>query len=160
MKKYINLIVVIALAILITSCRERKVESGSMEPTIKEGEAVTVNYSAYINDQPVRWDVVAYKNDKTKDRMWCHRVVGLPGETIDIRDSSIVINGTVLPYPAKIATIRYARMVPNTPPTIQLPYTIPKNSYFVLGDNSLDALDSRYIGAVEFDDIRGRIEGK
>jgi signal peptidase I len=145
---------------LITSCRESKIESGSMAPTIKEGQAVTVNYTAYVTEQPVRWDVVAYANDKTNGRTWCHRVVGLPGETIDIRNSQVVINGQPLPYPAKIATIRYIPMIENSPTAIQLPYTIPKNKFFVLGDNTSDAADSRYIGPIDQDDIKGRIEGK
>jgi len=160
MKKYIIQIALVTLAVAIGSCRQAKIESGSMEPTIKEGESVTINYTAYTNELPQRWDVAAYENSQTKGRTWCHRIVGLPGETIDIQDSTIVINGAPLPYPAKISRIRYALMVPNTPPKVQFPYSIPKNTYFVLGDNTLDALDSRYIGPINIGDIKGRIEGK
>lgn len=160
MRKHISYITFVALAITLGSCRDAKMETGSMEPTIKMGEKVTINYTAYVNDLPQRWDVAAYENDKTNGRTWCHRIVGLPGETIDIQDSNIVINGAPLPYPAKIASIRYARMVPDAAPKVQFPFSIPKNTYFVLGDNTLDALDSRYIGPINIEDITGRIEGK
>ncbi|MBS1902373.1 MAG: signal peptidase I [Bacteroidetes bacterium] len=161
MKRYLLTIAIgVVFAVALGSCREAKIQSGSMEPTIKAGEAVTINYTAYVSDAPVRWDVVAFMNDQTKGKVWCHRVVGLPGETIDIKDSFIFINGAKMTYPQKIAGIRYAAMVPGEPAKLQLPYTIPANTYFVLGDNTNDAYDSRYIGPVKRDDIRGRVEGK
>jgi signal peptidase I len=147
-------------ALLLASCRDRKLETSSMEPTIQNGEKITENFTAYAKADPQRWDVIVYKNDRTGGHDWCHRVVALPGETIDIQDGYIVINGTKLQYPEKIAAIKYAPMIAGMPPMIRLPYTLPKDAFFVLGDNTSDARDSRYIGHINRKDIQGRVEGK
>jgi len=60
----------------------------SMAPTIVPGEIVVIDYNAYKKVLPERWDVVAYFN-QTEKSMYTHRLVGLPGEEIDIHDSSI-----------------------------------------------------------------------
>lgn len=154
-----HFVLVLLIATLI-SCREAKYESPAMEPTIKQDETITINYSAYLTSQPERWDAVAFKNDRTKGRVWVQRIVGLPGETIDIQDSFIVINGAKLEYPKKISTIRYTSRWADTPPAVTLPYTLPAHSYFVLGDNTSQAIDSRYIGSILKEDIKGKVEGK
>ena len=160
MKKiYKHFALVIILAAFV-ACREGKLESSSMQPSIKEGEQITVNAAAYLSGMPERWDVVSYTNNDTKGRTWIQRIVGLPGEAIDLQDSFILINGTKLEYPKKIAAIRYAALPQGEASKIKLPYTIPANSYFVLGDNTSNAIDSRYIGSIMKDDIKGRIEGK
>ncbi len=154
---------IVALGLLVMSlgaCRESKIDTGSMEPSIKKGEDVTINFMAYVSSQPARWDVVAYKNEHTNGHTWCHRLVGLGGETIDIRDGFVFINGTKLEYPAKLGSVRYAPTSGGEPGAVRFPYTVPAGTYFVLGDNTNDAYDSRYIGTVSESDIKGRVEGK
>lgn len=158
MRKIIKYFTLTIVLIPLVSCREGKLESTSMSPSIKEGEKITVNYTAYAAALPERWDIVAYTNDETKGRTWVQRIVGLPGETVDIQDSFVVINGTKLQYPKKIASIRYAPLQAGEPTKLKLPYTLPMGTYFVLGDNTSQAIDSRYIGHINQGDIKGRVE--
>ncbi|MBS1902371.1 MAG: signal peptidase I [Bacteroidetes bacterium] len=151
---------IVALVLSLGACRGAKFESGSMEPTIHQGDVVTINHTAYLNSDPQRWDVAAYEDEDTHGNSWCHRIVGMPGETIDLRDGFVIIDSVKLEYPAKIGKVRYSALPAGTPTKIHLPYLIPKDCYFVLGDNTSDAIDSRYLGAIKRSDIRGRIEGK
>jgi signal peptidase I len=152
-----SLLLVATLALI--SCREHKMNGGSMEPTIKHGEKFDADYTAYVNSEPERWDAVVFESTAEPDQMWCHRIVGLPGETIDIVNGGVVINGVEQPIPAKMAGIRYVAEITGETKT-KFPYKIPDNAYFLLGDNTYNALDSRYAGAIPRDNIIGKVKDK
>lgn len=142
----------------LVSCREHKMNGGSMEPSIKHGEKFDADYTAYVNSEPERWDVVVFESILQPDKLWVNRIVGLPGETIDIVDGKVVIGGVEQPYPAKMSGITYFTGFGET--KIVFPYKIPDNNYFLLGDNTNDALDSRYAGPIPRDNIIGKVTDK
>ncbi len=143
----------------LVSCREHKLETGSMEPSIKNGEKIDADYTAYLNSEPERWDVVVFESTAQPDKIWVHRVVGLPGETIDIVNGAVAINGVEQPYPAKMSGIKYVAGIPGET-KIVFPYKIPDKNYFLLGDNTNDALDSRYAGPIPRDNIVAKVKGE
>lgn len=130
-----------------------------MSPTIQKGEIVGVDSSAYSSSPPKRWDVIVFTHPE-KQTLWCARVVGLPGETISIESQGISISGAVQMQPDGIKSVRYVASIPGLPSKITFPFTVAAASYFVLGDNSTNAYDSRFWGAVPAANIKGRVKDK
>ena len=124
------------------------IPSGSMLPTLQEGDRVLVNK---LDTDPSRGDVVVFARpngadaDGIKDLI--KRVVGLPGETIEGRDGEIYIDGVRLEEGYLPDDVRSRTF----PPTV-----VSEGHVFVLGDNRQDSTDSTRFGEVEIDSIVGR----
>ncbi len=135
-----------------------------MSPTIKPGERVTIDFVAYAVSGPRRWDVVALLAPPATNIMVLKRVIALPGETISLTASGIVVNGSLLAMPSYLSNVSYCP--PEKLPLAQrstfitYPYTVPSERYFVVGDNWTNSYDSRAYGAVPADKIQGRVKNK
>lgn len=152
---------VIAVVLAATGCRKHAVVSSSMAPTIMPGEEVTVDYTAYKVSNPVRWDVVVFTHPFATNALWAMRVVAVSGETVTASATGIEVNGKPLVPPAHVAAVTYRSMVQlGHSGGIASPYVVPKDSYFVLGDNSTNANDSRIWGAVASTNIQGKVLNK
>ena len=135
--------------------------SSSMSPTIAPGEKVTIDYAAYAISQPKRWDAVGFEPPGGSNQTWVFRVVALPGERVDFASNGIAVNGRPLALPPEITNVTYLSMdAMGHRSTLGSPYVVPPSSYFLLGDNSRDANDSRYLGAIPKTNIVGRVKGK
>ncbi|MDD3087543.1 MAG: signal peptidase I [Candidatus Omnitrophica bacterium] len=141
-----------------------KIPTGSMRPTLLEGDLILVNkfiYGAKVPftkmrlpgfREPARGDVIVfiYPEDTKKD--FIKRLVGLPNETVEIKSGTIYINDKPLLDPAFNKRYYYNRGdFMNEGEKI----TVPEDSYFVLGDNSGSSKDSRYWGFVPKDNVLG-----
>lgn len=157
--------VLLALFIRTFVVQAFKIPSGSMEPTLLIGDHILVNkfiYGVKIPfvhatlipiSSPDRGDVVVfiYPVDKTKD--FIKRVIGLPGDKIEIQDQKIFVNGEI--YEDKHGY--YAdRRVRKSNPGHPEQFTVPKGHIFVMGDNRDHSYDSRYWGYVPMDTIKGK----
>ena len=159
--------VLLALFIRTFVVQAFKIPSGSMEPTLLIGDHILVNkflYGVKIPftrktmipvSEPKRDDVVVfiYPVDTTKD--FIKRVIGLPGETLEIRDSKIFINGS--PYQDKYG--RYVDTAGKGNPSTGFHYgptVIPENHIFVMGDNRDHSYDSRFWGFVPVQSVKGK----
>lgn len=162
------------------------VPTGSMKPTIIEGDRIFVNKLAYDLKVPLttwhiakwanprRGDIVVFYSPKDGTRL-VKRVIGLPGEKISMSDNVLYINGKPLDYtllnrsatlistgPLKIeenleGTHHQIQLIPSYPAMRSFsPITIPKGRYFMMGDNRDNSEDSRYFGFVKRDSIVGR----
>lgn len=184
------------LALIVFSIRSsladwNDVPTGSMKPTILEGDRVFVNKLAYDLKVPfTTWHIAEWSNPQRGDivvfyspydgKRLVKRVVGLPGDSIQLRNDVLIINGKVVEY-APIATellrdvassdrdshVFATEQLPGRThavagyPAVRAlrdfgPITVPENHFFMMGDNRDDSFDSRYWGAVE----RKRIVGK
>ena len=118
---------------------------------------------AYALHAPRRWDVVVVhpKGDELKDAVWVMRVIALPGETISFSDGRIVIDGAPLTQPSQVAALRFKEL-PRTESLVPIvhPYKVPKDCYYVVGDNPLAAYDSRVWGALPRSNILGKVLDK
>jgi signal peptidase I len=108
-----------------------RIEGSSMMPTMQEGEYVLINKLAYYLDQPARGDIIVLNYPRDPSRDFIKRVIGLPGDEIEVRDQQVIINGTVLTEPYISAE-----------PTYTGRWTVPADQYFVLGDNRNNSSDS------------------
>lgn len=165
MKTRLPVLAAILLATISVGCRKANQLSGGMAPTITNNEPVTINYLAYAASPPRRWDVVAlYGPAPTlpNNSIYLKRVIALPGETISLSSTGIVVNGALLDMPSAVSN---AYCPPESLPILDMarvsfPFTVPPKHYFVVGDNWTNSLDSRYYGAVPGTNIVGRVSGK
>jgi len=155
---------VIVAALAGCSKKEMLQASSSMEPTIKRGEVLSVDLKAYSGSGPIRWDVVVFESPVAGGGHWASRVVGLPGESIDIRSGKVVINGKEEALQPSLSIGGYklpeSDVDSSAPGPVTFPFKIPSGSYFVLGDNVSNALDSRYWGGLHGSMIIGMVPGK
>ena len=163
-------VVAIILAILIRALLVQafKIPSGSMEPTLLIGDHILVNKLVYgiripftsarwpIFSDPRRGDVIVfvYPEDRTKD--FIKRVVAVGGDTVEIRNKKVFINGKELID--KHAHFRDARVLPpseKNPRDNYGPVKVPEGHLFVMGDNRDYSADSRFWGFVPSEDVKG-----
>lgn len=128
--------------------------SGSMKPTLLAGDYLLADKLIYQIRDPVRGDLAIFKYPKDEKKSFLKRIVGLPGEEIEIRDNRVYINGVFLKedYIAKNGASLSVDSLRNYGPV-----TVPKNKFFVLGDNRDESVDSRIFGFVDKDKIEGKI---
>ena len=133
------------------------VGSGSMEPTLHgcpgcSNDRLLINKLAYDFADPKRGDIVLLEDQRGGNDPLIKRVVGLPGETLEIRQGKLFVNDDPLDEP-------YVRNDPckrGYPRTCFFgPRTIPKDHVFVMGDNRTSSVDSRFFGPVPEDDVIG-----
>lgn len=112
------------------------VPSASMENTIQTNSFILGNRLSYQNHTPNRGDIIIFQSPLEKHTNLVKRVIGLPGETIEIKNANIYINGKLL----EETYLKETWLLDNN----NLTYQVPKNCYFVLGDNRNNSFDSRY----------------
>jgi signal peptidase I len=187
------------LALVLFSIRSsladwNDVPTGSMKPTIVEGDRLFVNKLAYDLkvpfttrhiaqwSNPRRGEIVVFFSPHDGQRL-VKRVIGLPGDTVELRQNALILNGQPVSYqpseesilrdltPADRASHSFAtEQLPGQThavaayPAVQAmrnfgPQTVPEGSYFMMGDNRDDSFDSRYYGPVPRGQIVGRATG-
>lgn len=141
---------VVAAFLQNTVIASARIPTGSMETTVMTGSRIIINRLAYLNHDPKRGDIVTFYYPDDGKTMYLKRIMGLPGETIEGIDGIIYIDGTALKE--DYTTEKFL--------TDFGPFTVPEDSYFMLGDNRNHSLDSRYWENtyVERDKIIGKAE--
>lgn len=131
-----------------------KVVGRSMENTFMEGDSLFIDKLSYRFTKPDRFDVVIFPFNDDKDSvLYIKRVIGLPGETVQIAGDTIYINGEVL-----MESYGKEAMEEGTEGIALNPITLGEDEYFVLGDNRNYSIDSRqpHIGAIKEETIIGK----
>ena len=112
------------------------IPSESMQTTIMKGDRIIGSRLAYKSKDPQRFDIVIFKYPDDPSQLFVKRVIGLPGETVNIVDGKVYINDSEEPLDDSFC--------PETPEGSFGPYTVPEDCYFMLGDNRNHSMDSRY----------------
>ena len=137
--------ILLAVAVTMFVMQGFCVSGECMQPHLYTGERVLANKLTYHLGAPKRGQIVIFDYPKDTRQIYVKRVIGLPGETVAIRDGSVTINGRLLPEPYKTFAA-HGDMAPQT---------IPSGQYFVMGDNRDVSDDSRYWGDLPRYDIIG-----
>lgn len=138
------------LLILSTGATENQytVVSRAMEPALEDGQTVLVE--SIKAEEIQRFDIVLYENPDDRSELFVKRVIGLPGETLELRGGQTFINGELLSEPFDT--------VPQADNVHFGPVTIENDAYFVLGDNRPNSKDSRVIGLISAGLIHGKVK--
>lgn len=150
----VEILAVILLAYFIVEYAVEKttVVGESMETTLQEGDKLIVNKLAYRFSKPKRFDVIVFKQSGREHSYYnIKRIIGLPGETVQIKDGIVYINDEPIKEKSVVEEIKNAGLAVE-------PITLEDKEYFVLGDNRNLSEDSRFanIDNVVFDDIIGK----
>lgn len=164
--EYVKMIIIVVIIVLVVNnviLINAKIPSESMEETIMTGDrifgfrlAYGINLDLFGNKiskkvkEPERFDIIIFKYPDDESQLFIKRLIGLPGETVEIVDGRVYINGSDTPLDDSF--------VPEMPLGSFGPYEVPENSYFMLGDNRNNSKDSRYWKDtfVTFDEIVGK----
>jgi signal peptidase I len=141
----IGIAIVLALGVR-AALRLYVIPSSSMAPTLLPGDHIVVTPYRF-SAKPLRGDVIVFRSMRTADELMIKRVIGTPGDLVETRGGRVIVSGHALPesYVAVQAATGFIS-----------PQIIPADSYFVLGDNRADSLDSRSWGALPHDLVVGR----
>ena len=146
------IIALLLAAAILFFIRPTVVRGVSMQDTLNPGDYLIMYRQAYRNKDPQRGDIVILhselKDENGNDKLLIKRVIGLPGDTITIRNGQVYINGDK--YNENYLRDGYT--------TENGTWKVPGDSYFVMGDNRVESYDSRApeIGYIGKDQIRGR----
>ncbi|ADI65735.1 signal peptidase I [Trichormus azollae] len=169
--KTIILSVFLALGIRTFVAEARWIPSGSMEPTLHgtpnqwEADKIIVDKVKYKFSKPERGDIVVFSPTEELQKEQYHdafikRIIGLPGEKVELREGQVYINNKVLEedkyLPPSVLTVVDVCTSGQQRPFLAQPETIPPNSYLVLGDNRGSSYDGRCWGLVPQKNIIGR----
>lgn len=160
--------VVLALFIRTFVIQAFKIPSGSMLPTLQIGDHLLVNKFLYgikvpftgtlmipIKD-PKHGDVVVFRFPEDRKVDYIKRVIGVPGDKIEIKNKSLVINGTKIEDPHGHFTSAESLPAGMSPKDNFGPITVPQDKIFVMGDNRDNSYDSRFWGYVDQSDVLGK----
>ncbi|GHU76901.1 signal peptidase I [Clostridia bacterium] len=112
------------------------VPTGSMEDTIMVGDRVIAFRGSYLFDEPKRYDIVVFRPPDEEEVLYVKRIIGLPGDKIDVRDGRVYINDSAEPIADKY--IREAQHIEE-----EQVFNVPEGHYFMMGDNRNHSNDSR-----------------
>jgi signal peptidase I len=144
--------ITVLIAVVVFVCLRLTVQSytvvmSSMIPTFEQGDCIMVNKLSYRSAGPQRGDIIVFNPPFDSEYPFIKRVIGLPGETVEIEDGVVSINGTPIQEDEYIAA---------RPDYIMLAQEIPADEYFVLGDNRNNSNDSHNGWTVPRENIVGK----
>jgi signal peptidase I len=139
--------VLIALLINVFVGQATRVEGQSKEPNLHTNQRLVVEKMSYRFRGPERFDIVVLRLPSQGEELLIKRVVGLPGETVEIRNGHVYVDGQALEEPFAVGETRPGR---------QASVVVPPLHVFVLGDNRNHSNDSRNFGPVPIENIVGR----
>jgi signal peptidase I len=159
----------VVLALLIRTCvvQSFKIPSGSMEDTLVIGDCLLVNKFIYgirvpFSDlclpglrDPQRGDVIVFKYPEDRSKDFIKRLIGVPGDEIQVRDKRVYVNGTLYQNPHEVHKDQKTLPRESAPRDNFGPVRVPANAYFMMGDNRDNSYDSRFWGFVPKADVVG-----
>ncbi len=156
-REIISLLIYVAVVMGITFLiihfvgQRTYVSGSSMESTLSDGDNLIVDKLTYHFSDPKRYDIIVFPYQYEDNTYFIKRIIGLPGETVQIVDGTIYIDGEVL-------NESYGREVMQNSGMAADPITLGEDEYFVLGDNRNDSTDSRdpSVGKIKRNQIIGR----
>ena len=168
-----SIVVAVILALFIRTfvVQAFKIPTGSMEPNLLVGDHLLVNKFVFAPTATglerallpmraiVRGDVVVFKFPEDPERDFIKRIIGLPGESIEVRGTQVLVNGTAMAQPFAHFLLPHDPNAPVNDGDLRErygPVTVPAGHYFAMGDNRDNSQDSRYWGFMPGHYVKGR----
>ena len=155
------LYIILKLGHIIKSLRFYKIPAGSLIPTIMMGDWI-VALKVWSKENIKRRDMIVFPYPPDPTILYIKRVIGLPGETIEISKDRVFINGELIdePYayfePEERSSLQAKGSTDASPVSRYGPIMIPEGKLFVMGDNRYNSADSRYWGFVELETVKSK----
>ena len=150
----VSILLIVAVSYLIVTFvgQRTQVSGSSMETTLSDGDHLIVDKISYRFREPQRYEIVVFPYRYEKNTYYIKRIIGLPGDTVQVKDGYTYINGELLESDI------YGAEVMIEAGTASEPITLGEEEYFVLGDNRNHSLDSRdpSVGILKREDLIGR----
>lgn len=148
---YIGIILVVTILINTFVGQRTRVDGSSMLPQLVDGDNLIVDKISYRFTDPTRFDIIVFPYQYRNNTFYIKRIMGLPGETVQIIDGRFFVNGEQIED-------NFGNAQMSNPGIAALPITLGANEYFVLGDNRNHSQDSRdqNVGVLHRSDILGR----
>ena len=145
-----SLFIVVYLFIL----QPNQIRGASMEPTFESGDYIFTSKITYKFRKQERGDVIVFKAPSNPDIEYIKRIIGLPGDTVEIRSEEVYVNGRQLtePYIAAKTPLWEGGFIKDSQPMV-----VPQGKLFVMGDNRPRSSDSREFGFITIDSIVGQV---
>ena len=149
---YIIVILVLTYVIITYVGQRTSVSGSSMETTLSDGDQLLVDKLSYRFQNPKRFDIIVFPYQYEENTYYIKRIIGLPGETVQVVDGYVYINGS------RLESDIYGNELMDDPMAASQPITLGEDEYFVLGDNRNHSQDSRdpSVGEVKKDTIMGK----
>ena len=149
---YILFVVALTYVIITFVGQRTRVDGRSMMNTLSDGDNLIVEKLSYRFGDPERFDIIVFRPYENEKEYYIKRIIGLPGETVQVKDGYTYINGK------KLTSDIYGKEVMDEPGIAEEPIKLGSDEYFVLGDNRNHSQDSRdpYVGVLKRSDLLGR----
>ncbi len=131
------------------------VKGQSMEPNFESSDYLIVDEISYRFRNPARGEVVVFRNPQDQGQRFIKRIIGLPGETVELKEGRVMISKNSEKF--FLDESAYLPIFVPTNPRIFENITLKKDEYFVLGDNRTNSSDSRVFGSLPRENIIGRV---
>lgn len=148
---YILIIIGLTYLIITFVGQRTRVSGSSMETTLSDGDNLIVDKISYRFREPKRFEIIVFPYQYEEHTYYIKRIIGMPGETIQVKDGKVYINGQELDE-------HYGNEAMIAPGIAEAPITLGRDEYFVLGDNRNHSADSRdeSVGVLHRKDLLGR----
>ena len=142
------------IVIYLFIAQPNQVKGESMMPTFQNGNYIFTSKVTYKLRNPQRGDVIVFHSPGNPDIEYIKRVIGLPGDTVLLKNTEVFVNGRKLnePYTSDITL-----PLPNGYAQEDVPISVPEDYYFVMGDNRPHSSDSRDFGPITYESIIGQV---
>ena len=146
--------IVLALIVRAFIIQAFKIPSGSMLETLQIGDHILVNKFIFYFSEPKKGDIIVFKFPGDKKKDYIKRMIGAPGDKLEIKDQNVYINGDLINEPY---VEHKDKVMKNLPGRDNFgPIIIPEDCYFMMGDNRDLSSDSRFWGLLNKELIRGK----
>ena len=149
---YVGIVLAITFLIITFVGQRTHVSGESMENTLDDGDQLIVDKLTYRFHDPERFDIIVFPFRYKDNTYYIKRIIGMPGETVQIKDGYVYIDGE------RLLSDIYGNELIKDPQTAADPITLKENEYFVMGDNRNHSMDSRdpSVGVLTKEDLIGR----
>jgi signal peptidase I len=149
-------IIIIPLFLFLIPFKTWSLGSNSMCPTLMKGDRLAASKFYYMIHKPQRGDIVTFPNPSNPHQIWLKRIIGLPGDNVEMQGKQVFINGRLIDEPYLVSNEQCPSVSQEVSVQKYGSTSIPGGQLFVLGDNRDNSYDSRSFGFIDIKTLKGK----